>query len=65
MIQIERWHSSQLTFSLVNGLGSVLIIVSLCYEWNWSAFWIEFFWCLISLYGVYLYLRRPKEQRRL
>jgi len=65
MIQIERWSSAQLRFSIVNGLGSILIIISLYFEWNWSGFLIEFFWALISLYGIFLYLRRPKSERRI
>jgi hypothetical protein len=64
MIQIEKWGSAQLRFSIVNGLGSILIIISLYFEWNWSGFLIEFFWALISLFGIFLYLRRPKNERR-
>jgi hypothetical protein len=62
MIQMEKWDSTQLKYSLINGIGSILIVVSLCFEWNWSAFWIEFFWLLISLYGLWLYWKRSKNK---
>lgn len=51
-LQIEKIESSTLMYSFANAFGSILIIYSLFYNWNLSSFIIEFFWILISFYGV-------------
>ncbi|MDG1203805.1 MAG: hypothetical protein P8N51_00390 [Pseudomonadales bacterium] len=60
LLQLNKLASSELSFSLFNGLGALLILISLSYEFNLSAFIIELFWLLISLFGVttYLFKRR-------
>jgi hypothetical protein len=46
--------------SLINGLGALLILVSLFFNFNLSSFTIEVVWLLISAYGIGKYLRnRP------
>jgi hypothetical protein len=57
LLQLNRLESSALRFSLFNGLGSALIIVSLVHEFNFSAFLIEVFWLAISLVGVVRFFR--------
>ena len=59
-IQSGKMSSEKLSYSLVNGLGASLIIVSLYHNFNLSAFIIEFFWVLISLFGIYKYLFKKK-----
>lgn len=53
LLQIGRLDSKALSFSVANGLGAAGIIFSLFFEFNLSAFAIESFWLVISLYGVY------------
>lgn len=53
LLQTGRIQSSELRYSLINGLGAALVLVSLVFEFNLSAFLVEAFWLLISLYGVY------------
>jgi hypothetical protein len=53
LLQLGRLTADHMSFSMLNGLGALLIIVSLFFEFNLSAFLIEFFWLLISLYGIY------------
>ena len=43
-------------YSLINGLGALLILVSLFFNFNLSSFTIEVVWLLISAYGVGKYL---------
>ncbi len=57
LLQLNRWHSRQLRYSLVNALGAALVIFSLLFDFNLSAFLVEFFWLLISLMGVAKCLR--------
>lgn len=51
-LQLGKIKSETLIYSLLNALGASLIIVSLIYSFNFSAFIVEFFWLLISLFGV-------------
>ena len=55
LLQIERLKSESLLYSLLNAAGASLIIVSLLFNFNFSAFIVEFFWVLISLYGIAKY----------
>lgn len=57
LIQIKKMNSSNLIYSLMNLLGAVFIIVSLTQNFNLSAFVIEAFWVLISLIGIFNYLK--------
>lgn len=54
-LQLEKIRSESLLYSLLNAVGASLIIVSLVYNFNFSAFIVEFFWVLISLYGIVKY----------
>lgn len=60
LLQLGRVRSEQLAYSLLNAAGATLILVSLYYDFNFPSFVVEFFWLLISLFGVarYLYSRR-------
>ena len=61
MLQLNRINNRSLTYSLTNLGGAFLILVSLYFDFNLSAFIIEFFWLLISLYGIYKYLKKPSQ----
>ena len=60
LLQLNELASSELSFSVFNGLGALLILISLTYEFNLSAFIIELFWLLISLFGVTTYLLKRR-----
>ena len=63
LLQTDRLRSNSLYYSLLNGVGAVLILVSLYFEFNFPSFVVEFFWLLISLFGIGRYLmRRPDPQ---
>lgn len=51
-LQIEKIKSDSLIYSLLNAFGASLIIISLIYNFNFSAFIVELFWILISLFGI-------------
>ena len=57
MLQLNRINNHSLTFSLMNACGAFLILVSLYFDFNLSAFVIEFCWLLISLYCIYRRIR--------
>jgi hypothetical protein len=60
LLQLERVRSEQLLYSLLNAIGATLIIISLYFSFNLSAFLVEFFWLLISLFGIGKYLMRHR-----
>lgn len=62
LLQLERIRSEQLIYSLLNAAGAVLILISLCYSFNFPSFIVEFFWLLISLFGIGKYLFREKAR---
>jgi hypothetical protein len=55
LLQTGKVKSETLIYSLLNASGASLIIVSLVFNFNFSAFIVEFFWVLISLYGIVKY----------
>lgn len=62
LLQLEKLSATSLLYSATNGLGALLILVSLIYEFNLSAFIIEAFWLLISIYGLVRYFLRNRSR---
>jgi membrane-associated HD superfamily phosphohydrolase len=52
LLQLEKLSSSALSYLLLNALGAILVMISLVFRFNFSAFLMEAFWLLISLYGL-------------
>ena len=57
LVQLNRLDTNAPVYSLLNAFGAALVIVSFIVNFNLSAFIMEVFWFLISLIGVYRYLR--------
>ena len=53
LLQLEKLPSSSPKYSLLNAAGALLIIISLIFAFNFSAFIVEAFWFLISLVGLW------------
>ena len=51
-LQLERVSSTSLAYSAINAIGALLVLVSLIFQFNMSAFLIELFWLLISIFGI-------------
>lgn len=52
MLQSGRIEASRPIFSILNAVGSALILISLAYAFNLAAALVEVFWLGISLYGL-------------
>ena len=52
LLQLEKLSSSAVSYLLLNAGGALLVILSLMFHFNLSAFLMEVFWLLISLYGL-------------
>jgi hypothetical protein len=61
LLQIERVRSDQLIYSLLNAVGAALILVSLYFDFNFPSLVVEFFWLLISLFGIGKYMWRGRR----
>ena len=57
-LQLGRISSGQVIYSLLNAVGASLILISLYFDFNFPSIVVEFFWLLISLFGVGKYLVR-------
>ena len=58
LLQLERIRSDRPAYSILNAAGASMILVSLYYAFNFPSFVVEFFWLLISLFGIGKYLVR-------
>ena len=58
LLQVGRIESQSLAYSVANGLGAAGILFSLYFDFNLSAFAIEAFWLMISIYGIYRAMAR-------
>lgn len=52
LLQLDKLSGSSVSYLLLNAMGAVLVIVSLIFHFNLSAFLMEVFWLLISLFGL-------------
>lgn len=59
-IQLDYLHRTDLSFSLINFIGSILILVSLLHTMNIASFIIEIAWLLISACGIHRCLKHRK-----
>ena len=60
LLQLEKLSSAAISYLLLNALGAILVMISLAFRFNLSAFLMEAFWLLITLYG----LAKPLLARR-
>ena len=63
LLQLEKLPSSSPKYSLLNAAGALLIMVSLIFTFNLSAFIVEAFWFLISLVGLWRSLGARKDSK--
>ena len=63
LLQLEKLPSSSPRYSLLNAAGALLIIISLIFAFNLSAFIVEAFWFLISLVGLWRSLSAKKDSK--
>lgn len=63
LLQLEKMDAKDLSFSVLNTLGALLIIISLLYDWNLASFLMESIWMLISLYGILKYYKLKKREK--
>ncbi len=59
LLQLEKADAKGIIYNMMNLIGAILLLVSLCFNFNLASFVIELFWISASLIGVIKYYRRP------
>jgi hypothetical protein len=62
LLQMGKLRVVDLSYSLINAMGAALVLLSLLFSFNLSAFMVELFWLLISLFGLFKLATRKKQQ---
>ncbi|KZN61092.1 permease [Pseudoalteromonas luteoviolacea CPMOR-1] len=62
LLQLEKVTPDGLKYNLMNLSGAILLLISLCYNFNLASFVIELFWIVASLIGLYKYFKAKKLQ---
>ncbi len=53
LLQLEKVDSRSLVYNLMNLVGAVFLLISLCFTFNLASFVIELFWIGASLIGLW------------
>ena len=61
LLQMSILKIEDIFYSMINAIGSLLILYSLLFHWNLSCFIIESSWLAISLFGTIKTLLRKKS----
>ena len=61
LLQLDKIDPKGFWYSFNNLIVAILVTVSLVYTPNLASLVIEFFWFVISAYGLYAYFTRNKK----
>jgi hypothetical protein len=61
LLQLGRMNSTDISYSLFNATGALLIVFSLLQQFNLSAFIVEAFWFIISILGIIRFIRNKNN----
>ena len=62
LLQLERIDPKGFWYSFNNMIVAILVSVSLWYTPNLASWVIEFFWFIISVYGIVMYFKRKSVE---
>ena len=60
-VQLRKMEVTSLTYSALNLLGALMILLSLAYNFNLASVVIEIFWIIISLWGIVVWMKTRKD----
>ena len=63
LLQAGRMRGDALPYQLLNAAGALLVLVSLLYAFNLSAFVMEAAWLAVSIYGIVRGRRNRRDRR--
>lgn len=62
LLQLDKVNPAGLGYNIMNLTGAILLLISLCYNFNLASFVIELFWIAASLIGLYKYYKKKPEK---
>lgn len=62
LLQLNKVSPSSLVYNMMNLSGAILLLISLCYNFNLASFVIEIFWIAASLIGLYKYVKNKRSE---
>ena len=60
LLQLNKASATGLVYNMMNLTGAILLLISLCYNFNLASFVIEIFWIAASLIGLYKYIKAKR-----
>lgn len=60
LLQTKQSTIESLYFQLLNLIGAILLLISLCVHFNFGSFMIEVFWIIITIVGIYKHYKIKK-----
>jgi paired small multidrug resistance pump len=64
LLTVGKVQAEQPLYSWLNFAGAMLVIVSLLWAWNLSAFILEGIWAALSIYKLAQIYRKRRAERR-
>jgi len=61
MLQLGKANATGLLYNMMNLTGAILLLISLCYNFNLASFVIEIFWIAASIIGLYKYIQNKRQ----
>ena len=61
LLQLQIVSNKNLSFQIINLIGAILLIISLCIHFNLGSFLIEIFWIIITLFGIYKIYKKGRN----
>lgn len=62
LLQLNKVSATGLAYNMMNLTGAILLLISLCYNFNLASFVIEIFWIAASLIGLYKYYKNKNDE---
>ncbi len=63
LLQTGKMKADSLSYSFVNLVAALMILISLMYSWNFPAVFIETAWIIVSAYGMLKFYRKSKQEK--
>lgn len=60
LLQLDKVRPDGIKYNMMNLSGAILLLISLCYNFNLASFVIELFWIAASLIGLYKYFKKRR-----
>ncbi len=63
LLQTNKYTIHSLQYQLLNLIGAILLLISLFVHFNLGSFIIEIFWIIITIYGIFVNIKKKKREK--